>query len=200
MPEARDWWAPVALTGPTLTLSPMRMEDAEDYLDALGPAEDAAMVVEHLTFRAPADLGQTRQIIASAVSDPTRLPYIQRLTDTGELVGTTSFYEVDPALRSIAIGHTWIARRFWRTGINTESKLVMMTRAFEGLGAERLVWHTDIRNTRSQTAIERLGAQREGVLRHHRIRPDGTWRDTVQYSMLAEEWPAAKAKLLAPRS
>ena len=127
------------------------------------------------------------------------MPYVQRITETGELVGTTSFYEIDPVLRSIAIGHTWVARRFWRTGVNTESKLIMLSRAFEGLGAERVVWHTDIRNIRSQAAIERLGAQREGVLRHHRIRPDGWWRDTVQYSMLREEWPEAKARLLALR-
>ena len=72
----------------------------------------------------------------------------------------------------------------------------MLTRAFEGLGAERVVWHTDIRNVRSQEAIARLGAQREGVLRHHRIRMDGSWRDTVQLAMLAEEWPAARARLL----
>ena len=79
--------------------------------------------------------------------------------------------------------------------MNTESKLVMLTRAFEGLGAERVVWHTDILNLRSQQAIERLGAQREGVLRHHRIRLDGSWRDTVQFSMLAAEWPAVRARL-----
>ena len=72
----------------------------------------------------------------------------------------------------------------------------MLTRAFEGLGAERVVWHTDIRNVRSQEAIARLGAQREGVLRHHRIRTDGSWRDTVQFAMLAEEWPPSRARLL----
>jgi RimJ/RimL family protein N-acetyltransferase len=199
MTDQESWWTPVTLSGPTLTLSPMRLHDAPDYLQALGTAEESAQVVQHLTFRPPADLYDARLIIAAAVGDTTRMPYVQRITGTGELVGTTSFYEIDPMLRSIAIGHTWIARRFWRTGINNESKLIMMSRAFEGLGAERLVWHTDIRNIRSQAAIERLGAQREGVLRHHRIRPDGSWRDTVQYAMLSEEWPRAKERLLAPR-
>lgn len=199
MTSQESWWAPVTLSGATLTLSPMRLHDAPDYLAALGSAENSALVVQHLTFRPPDDLAATRLIISAAVGDPARMPYVQRITETGELVGTTSFYEIDPALRSIAIGHTWIAKRFWRTGINTESKLIMMSRAFEGLGAERLVWHTDIRNTRSQAAIERLGAQREGVLRHHRIRPDGSWRDTVQYAMLRDEWPQAKERLLAPR-
>jgi RimJ/RimL family protein N-acetyltransferase len=199
MNDQASWWTPLTLSGPTLTLSPMRLRDAPDYLQALGSAEESAEVVQHLTFRPPADLTEARLIISAAVGDATRMPYVQRITGTGELVGTTSFYEIDPVLRSIAIGHTWIARRFWRTGVNTESKLIMMSRAFEGLGAERLVWHTDIRNIRSQAAIERLGAQREGVLRHHRIRPDGSWRDTVQYAMLREEWPEAKARLLAPR-
>jgi RimJ/RimL family protein N-acetyltransferase len=199
MTDHQTWWNPATLSGPTLTLSPMRLHDAPDYLAALGSAEDSALVVQYLTFRPPADLAEARSIISAAVGDVARMPYVQRITETGELVGTTSFYEIDPVLRAIAIGHTWIARRFWRTGINTESKLIMMSRAFEGLGAERLVWHTDIRNTRSQAAIERLGAQREGVLRHHRIRPDGSWRDTVQYAMLREEWPQAKERLLAPR-
>ena len=199
MNDQASWWAPVTLSGPTLTLSPMRLRDAPDYLQALGSAEESAEVVQHLTFRPPTDLSEARLIISAAVGDATRMPYVQRITETGELVGTTSFYEIDPILRSIAIGHTWIARRFWRTGVNTESKLIMMSRAFEGLGAERLVWHTDIRNIRSQAAIERLGAQREGVLRHHRIRPDGSWRDTVQYAMLRDEWPEAKERLLAPR-
>ena len=199
MNDQASWWTPVELSGPTLTLSPMRLRDAPDYLQALGSAEESAEVVQHLTFRPPADLTEARLIISAAVGDATRMPYVQRITETGELVGTTSFYEIDPVLRSIAIGHTWVARRFWRTGVNTESKLIMMSRAFEGLEAERLVWHTDIRNIRSQAAIERLGAQREGVLRHHRIRPDGSWRDTVQYAMLREEWLEAKERLLAPR-
>jgi RimJ/RimL family protein N-acetyltransferase len=199
MNDQASWWTPLTLSGPTLTLSPMRLRDAPDYLQALGSAEESAEVVQHLTFRPPADLSEARLIISAAVGDATRMPYIQRITETGELVGTTSFYEIDPVLRAIAIGHTWVARRFWRTGVNTESKLIMMSRAFEGLGAERLVWHTDIRNIRSQAAIERLGAQREGVLRHHRIRPDGSWRDTVQYAMLRDEWPEAKERLLAPR-
>ena len=119
------------------------------------------------------------------------------MTGTGELVGTTSYYDIDESLRTLAIGHTWIARRHWRSFVNTASKLIMMGHAFDDLGAERLVWHTDIRNTRSQAAIARLGATREGVLRHHRIRRDGSWRDTVQFSMLSAEWPSARRQLLA---
>jgi RimJ/RimL family protein N-acetyltransferase len=195
MTRTDEWFAPATLTGASLTLAPMRLTDAADYLAALGNPEDAAAVVAHLTFARPDDKQTVRAIIGAALADTTRIPYVQRLTATGEMVGTTSFYEVIPAVRAIAIGHTWIGRRFWRTGVNTESKLIMLTRAFEGLGAERVVWHTDIRNVRSQAAIERLGAQKEGILRHHRIRPDGSWRDTVQYSMLRSEWPTAKQRL-----
>ena len=126
-----------------------------------------------------------------------RLPYAQIDAATGEFAGTTPFYEVNPALRALGIGHTWLGERWWRTGHNTESKLLMMTLAFETLGAVRVVWHTDIFNTRSQAAIERLGAVREGVLRKHRLRYDGSWRDTVQYAMTDDGWPAAKAALTA---
>ena len=110
-------------------------------------------------------------------------------------MGTTSFYEIQPSVRALAIGHTWVARPYWRTFVNTASKLIMLGRAFDGLGAERVVWHTDIRNTRSQVAIARLGAVREGVLRHHRIRRDGSWRDTVQFSLLRVAWPETRRRL-----
>jgi RimJ/RimL family protein N-acetyltransferase len=189
-----DWFEPVALSGPRLSLTPIQPGDAAGMLAALGSPEDAAAVLEHLTYGPPADLDETCALIA-AMAGPDRIAYAQRIRASGEFVGTTSFYEINPALRAIAIGHTWIGRRYWRTGVNTESKLVMLTRAFEGLAAERVVWHTDIRNVRSQRAIERLGAQREGVLRHHRLRRDGSWRDTVQYSMLSHEWPAVRDRL-----
>jgi N-acetyltransferase len=191
------WHQPVTLTGPTLRLTPLRLADAPEFQAALGQEEVAADVLENMSYGPPADLAATRAVIAAALADPDRLAYAQRIAGTGELVGTTSFYEINPAARSVAIGHTWVARAHWRTRVNTESKLIMLTRAFEGLGAERVVWHTDVRNTRSQEAIERLGATREGVLRHHRLRRDGSWRDTVQYSMLSAEWPAARNRLRA---
>jgi N-acetyltransferase len=192
-----SWHQPVTLTGPTLVLAPLRLADAPEFLTALGPPEVAAEVLQNMSYGPPADLAATRAIIAAALADPDRLPYTQRIGPTGELIGTTSFYEIDPAARSIAIGHTWLARAHWRTRVNSESKLILLTRSFSALGAERVVWHTDVRNTRSQAAIERLGATREGVLRHHRIRRDGSWRDTVQYSMLSADWPAAKSRLAA---
>lgn len=190
-----DWFDRAVLEGVGLVLTPIHVTDAAGLLGALGPPEEAAEVTQHLRWTPPTDLDSARRSIEAMIGDPDRIAYAQRCRSTGEFVGTTSFYEITPATRAVAIGHTWIGRRYWRTGINTESKLLMLTRAFDGLGAERVVWHTDIRNARSQRAIERLGAQREGILRHHRIRLDGSWRDTVQYSMLAAEWPAVRDRL-----
>jgi RimJ/RimL family protein N-acetyltransferase len=192
-----DWSQQPELRGPTLVLSPLTVADAADFLAALGPPTVAAEVTDHLSYGPPEDLAAAEAIIRAAEGDPDRLAYGQRIGTDGEFVGTTSYYEISPTTRSLAIGHTWVARPHWRTRVNTESKLIMLRYAFEALGVERVVWHTDIRNLRSQAAIERLGAQREGVLRHHRIRRDGSWRDTVQFSMLAAEWPAARDRLLA---
>jgi RimJ/RimL family protein N-acetyltransferase len=116
---------------------------------------------------------------------------------TGEVVGMTCFHDIDEERRSVGIGHTVLARSRWRTGINTEAKLMLLERAFDTLGAERVFWHTDVRNERSQRAIERLGATRDGVIRRHRPRPDGSRRDTVLYAMTVDEWPAAAARLRA---
>ena len=190
-----DWWDAPVLTGPFLTLVPLTLSDAADLLAALAEPPAAAQVLEHMRLAVPDDLDGARAQIQQAMDNPDRIAYGMRIRASGEFVGTTSFYEISPETRALAIGYTWIGRRHWRTGVNTASKLIMLTRAFDGLGAERVVWHTDIRNVRSQAAIERLGAVREGVLRHHRIRLDGSWRDTVQYSMLAEEWPAVRERL-----
>lgn len=195
-PEA-TWHEPLQLQGFGLILAPLQVGDAADFLTALGSPAERQEVVAHLTFAPPSDLSEATKIIETAVQDHQRIAYAQRRDDTGELVGSTSFYEINASLRTLAIGHTWVARPHWRTFVNTASKLIMLGRAFDGLGAERVVWHTDIRNVRSQAAIARLGAVREGVLRHHRIRRDGSWRDTVQFSMLGAEWPDVRRRLEA---
>ena len=192
---AEDWYAAPPLRTERLRLDALRLADAPAFLAALGSPEERDAVVAHLRVPRVSDVRGAGAVIAAALTDPDRIAYAQRLAD-GTFVGTTSFYEIAPAVRAVAIGHTWVARPWWRTFVNTESKLAMLTRAFDGLGAERVVWHTDIRNVRSQEAIARLGAQREGVLRHHRIRMDGSWRDTVQFAMLAQEWPEVRARLL----
>lgn len=119
------------------------------------------------------------------------LPFAVRELAHGEIIGTTRYYDFDPALPRLAIGYTWYARRWQQTCLNSACKLLLLEHAFGPLGCVAVAWHTDILNTRSQQAIARLGASREGVLRAHKRRVDGSIRDTVCFSMLAEEWPAA---------
>ena len=188
------WHDPVVLRGEHVVLEPLDLSHAEE----LHAASEDPEVWRHLGSRQPADAAGMRQIIADHLDAQQRgeqVCWAQRCARTGAVVGTTSWYEIDPVRRSLAIGYTWLGRPWWRTGVNTEAKLLLLTRAFEELDAVRVVWHTDIRNERSQRAVERLGATREGVLRHHKQRPDGSWRDTAQYSMLAPEWPDARARL-----
>lgn len=192
------WYTLPVLSGRFVRLEPLAIEHAAGYLAALGGDEDAAEVFRWLTARAPRTAADAEEQVAAALAaraQGVRLPYAQLDADTGEVIGTTSLYEVNPDARALAIGFTWLGRPWWRTAANTESKLLLLTYAFETLGAARVVWHTDIFNTRSQNAIERLGAEREGVLRKHRIRPDGSWRDTVQYAMTDDDWPAACDRL-----
>jgi RimJ/RimL family protein N-acetyltransferase/nitroimidazol reductase NimA-like FMN-containing flavoprotein (pyridoxamine 5'-phosphate oxidase superfamily) len=126
-----------------------------------------------------------------------RVPWVQRDPHSGAVIGVTMYHDVDESSRSLAIGHTMLGKPWWRSGVNSESKLLLLEWAFEVLGAERVFWYTDIRNERSQRAIARLGASRDGVIRRHRKRPDGSWRDSVMYAMTADEWPAAAARLRA---
>jgi RimJ/RimL family protein N-acetyltransferase len=114
---------------------------------------------------------------------------------SGRALGSTRFGDIEPDHDRVEIGWTWIAPAFQRTAVNTEAKLLQLTYAFETLGAGRVALKTDGRNERSQAAIARLGALREGVLRRHTRLPDGHVRDTVYYSILADEWPAVKARL-----
>jgi RimJ/RimL family protein N-acetyltransferase len=198
-PEPDRWYAQEELRGSMVKLVPLQLEHAAGYLAALHSDDGAEDVVRFLgRGPAPSTEAEAAAEILTAVAARARgerFPYAQLGVATGEVIGTTSLYEVHPATRSLAIGHTWLGRRWWRTGQNTESKLLLLRYAFDTLGAARVVWHTDALNERSQAAIARLGATREGVLRKHRIRADGSWRDSVQYAMTDEEWPAARDRL-----
>jgi RimJ/RimL family protein N-acetyltransferase len=114
---------------------------------------------------------------------------------TQSIVGTTRYYGIKEAPRRVYIGYTWYRASAQQTHINTASKLELLQQAFEVADAQVVAWETDCTNFRSQAAIERLGAQKDGILRSHLVRRDGTMRDTVVYSMLAREWPQAKARL-----
>lgn len=114
---------------------------------------------------------------------------------TGTVLGSTSFHDIVPALKRVEIGYTWYAARCQRTHVNTTCKLLMLTHAFDTLGCHVVGWRTDNFNFASQRAIERLGAKKDGVIRGHAMRRDGTIRDTVMYSVTAGEWPEVKAQL-----
>ncbi|MEN5180247.1 GNAT family N-acetyltransferase [Comamonas odontotermitis] len=125
-----------------------------------------------------------------------RMPFAVIDEATGKVLGSTSYHDIVPALKRVEIGYTWYAQSVQRSHVNTTCKLTLLTHAFETLGAAVVGWRTDNFNFASQRAIERLGARKDGVIRHHAPRRDGTVRDTVMYSMLAGEWPEAKAQLL----
>jgi RimJ/RimL family protein N-acetyltransferase/nitroimidazol reductase NimA-like FMN-containing flavoprotein (pyridoxamine 5'-phosphate oxidase superfamily) len=184
------WLTPQPMRGEHVILEPLDLSHAPALYDATRDP----LVWQHLTVPQPGSVDEMAALIAEALAmheRGVRVPWAQRSTQTGEVVGSTSYYAVDPTHRCVAIGHTFIGRAWWGSGVNTDAKRLLLRRAFEELGAVRVELHTDIRNDRSQRAIERLGATREGVLRAHRRRLDGSWRDTVLYSLTAAEWPAS---------
>ena len=191
-----------------LRVEPVVLADARVRLEPLGLQH-----VEGLQ-RAAAD-GELWKIRVTSVPDPedTR-GYVERalqgfaeghrlafavldLAAGGEVIGSSSYHDILPAVDRLEIGYTWYAKSRQRTHVNASAKLLLMTHAFETLGARLVGWRTDNYNFASQRAIERLGARKDGVLRHHAVRRDGTIRDTVMYSMTAGEWPEAKAELKA---
>lgn len=143
--------------------------------------------------------GQTRKYIEDALqmrADGNRFAFAVTEAATGTVLGSTSFHDILPAVKRVEIGYTWYAKRCQRTHVNTTCKLLMMTHAFEALGCHVVGWRTDNFNFASQAAIERLGAKKDGVIRGHAPRRDGTIRDTVMYSLRSGEWPEVRAQLL----
>ncbi|MDO5090178.1 MAG: GNAT family N-acetyltransferase [Cardiobacteriaceae bacterium] len=147
-----------------------------------------------LTYAGAPEADAVEAYIDAALADNARHAYTVR-DGAGRVLGTTSFYRVEADIRRLLIGYTWYRQSVWRSAVNTTCKLLLLQHAFEDWGANVVAWETDNLNTRSQAAIERLGARRDGILRGHRLRRDGTVRDTVAYSMTRAEWPAAKAVL-----
>ncbi|MEU8261127.1 bifunctional pyridoxamine 5'-phosphate oxidase family protein/GNAT family N-acetyltransferase [Micromonospora sp. NPDC048999] len=193
-PARSPWLEPVVLRGAHVVLEPLDLSHAEELYAALDDPE----VWRYVGSPRPTCANEMAGLIRAALADHergVRVPWVQRSAATGAVVGTTSYYQPDEGLRTMEIGFTQLGRAWWRTGINTEAKLLLLTRAFEELAAIRVTWQTSTLNERSQRAIERLGATREGTLRSNRRRADGSWRDSALYSMLAAEWPNAQLRL-----
>ena len=186
---------PPTLTGRHVTLEPLEERHAPDLFAAMQDEE----VCRYLAWPPPVKVDETLALIREARELMARrqsLVFAQVWNASRRAIGSTRLLDLRPADRQVEIGSTFLARDYWRTPANTESKLLFLTYCFETLGCVRVALKTDGRNVRSQEAIARLGAVREGVLRKH-MNVRGYQRDTVYFSVLDHEWPAVKARLQA---
>jgi RimJ/RimL family protein N-acetyltransferase len=184
---------PVTLERGPVRLLPMTRDHAADLAAA---ARDGELWTLRVTS-VPAP-GEEAAYIDAALQGYVgghMLPFVVQDTASGRILGSTRYHDIVPAVERLEIGYTWYAKGTQRSHVNTTCKLLLMTHAFETLGARLVGWRTDNYNFASQKAIERLGARKDGVLRHHALRRDGTVRDTVMYSLAAGEWPEVKAHL-----
>lgn len=188
-----DFLALTTLRGRHAQLEPLTTE----HVDALRRATVDGELHElwYTSVPAPDGVRQYVQTALAAHAAGTMLPFAVRALASGEIVGCTRYYDVDVANRGVAIGYTWYASSAQRTAINTECKWLLLQHAFETLGCIVMTFHTHWHNHRSRAAIARIGAKQDGVLRNHRIQADGSYRDTVAFSIIASEWPAVKQNL-----
>lgn len=188
---------PLTLSEEHVRLEPLTLEHAVDLLDVANDEE----VWRWLYYNPPSSLGEMQSWIRAALEEQVRgrdLPFAVIDQATGKAIGSTRYVRIDPPHHNLEIGWTWYGRAYWRTAVNTECKYLLLRHAFESLQCIRVQLKTDLRNERSQRAIERLGAVREGVLRKERIVPkNGYQRSSVCYSIIDEEWPAVKVRLAA---
>lgn len=201
MPEFDPRPITLELPGGRARLVPMTDAHAPGLLSALGDGS----LWRYLPGAAPTDLGSMRAWIAEVQrrhATGTEVPFtvLDRHAPgpdgSARVVGSTRYIDIQRGERGLEIGWTWLGAEARRTSLNTECKLLLLTHAFEGLGAIRVQLKMDARNTPSIEAVERLGARYEGRLRQHRILPDGYFRDTLMFSLIDREWPEAKARLL----
>ena len=185
---------PVTLSANGITLRPLTLDDEAGLRAAAADGE-----LWKLRITSVPEPEHTRQYIADALAmreAGNRFAFAVTDSASGQVLGCTSYHDIVPAVKRVEIGWTWYAKSVQRTHVNTTCKLLLLTHAFETLGCHVVGWRTDNFNFASQRAIERLGAKKDGVIRGHALRRDGTIRDTVMYSMRSGEWPEARAQLL----
>lgn len=191
---------PIVLSSRRVTLEPLAIEHEAALCAAAADGE-----LWHLWYTSVPAPDAVGDYIDKALAMRERLgamPFVVHDNASGEIVGTTRFFNVEAAHRRLEIGHTWYARRVQRSAVNTETKLLLLTHAFETLGCIAVEFRTSTFNFASREAIARLGAKQDGILRNHMLLADGTRRDTVIFSILDSEWPAVKKHLsfcLRPR-
>jgi len=185
--------SPVTLTGQLVTLEPLR----PDHHDDLVAAASDGRLWEHWYTAVPSPDGMAADIRSRLAMQAagTMLPFVVRRLSDGVVVGESTYCNVEAEVPRLEIGYTWTAQSAQRTGVNAESKLLLLTHAFEVLGCLAVEFRTHWHNRQSRAAIERLGAKQDGVLRNHRRMPDGSLRDTVVFSILDTEWPAVRSGL-----
>ena len=185
---------PVTLRRGGLLLEPLALSHEEGLRQAAADGE--LWRIRVTSVPEPQD---TRTYIEAALqgrAEGQRFAFVVIDEASGRVLGSTSYHDILPAVRRVEIGYTWYAKSVQRSHVNTTAKLLMMGHAFEQLQCHVVGWRTDNFNFASQRAIERLGARKDGVIRGHALRRDGTIRDTVMYSMRAGEWPEVRAQLL----
>jgi len=185
---------PITLSERGVTLVPLGLEH-EDGLRAAA-ADGALWNIRVTSVPEPQD---TRKYIEDALAmreAGNRFAFCVLDGASGRVLGSSSYHDILPAVKRLEIGYTWYAKSVQRSHVNTTAKLLLMSHAFETLGCNVVGWRTDNFNFASQAAIERLGAHKDGVIRGHALRRDGTIRDTVMYSLRSGEWPEVKAQLL----
>ncbi|HVE32490.1 MAG TPA: GNAT family protein [Gemmatimonadaceae bacterium] len=189
-----------------ITISPTTLEARGIRLEPLGPQHADALAAAatdgrlwELWFTSVPEADQVSRYIADALAGQAAghmLPWAVRELTNGRVIGTTRYHDIVPVVDRVEIGWTWYALSWQRSHVNTTCKLMLFQHAFETLGCKVVGLRTDNFNFRSQRAIEALGAKRDGVLRHHYLRRDGSVRDSVMYSVLATEWPDVKKHLI----
>ncbi len=184
---------PVVLTGARwVSLEPLTPAHVPEIAEASADGNVGALWFT--SAPSPETAGQWVDMRLSVQRPDTGLTFVARSLD-GKVVGSSSYLHVDPPNRRLEIGNTWFSASVRRSGVNTESKLLMLSHAFDELGCIAVEFRTHFFNSASRAAIERLGAKLDGVLRSHQLLPDGSRRDTVVYSILDVEWPAVRNNL-----
>ncbi|NOK33103.1 N-acetyltransferase [Corallococcus exercitus] len=183
---------PVTLEGRTVRLEPLTPEHVPGLAAVCEPD-----IFAHFSrvLRTEADVADYVAAALKATAAGTERPFVIREQAGGAVVGTTRYLDISREYRTLEIGSTWLARRVWRSRVNTECKFLLLTHAFETLGVMRVQLKTDRRNVRSRAAIERLGATFEGILRNHMLVRGGVVRDSAYYGFIDTEWPGVKARL-----
>ena len=183
----------ITLEGPGIVLRPLQYADTDALVHAAADGELWNLTVTVVPSASTVDSYLKKAL--DGRESGTVMPFVIVLKKTGEVIGSTRFWKIDPLNRKLEIGSSWISARFQKTFVNTEAKYLMLRHAFEVLDCVRVQFTTDENNQKSRNAILRLGARQEGIVRHERIMPDGRKRNSVRFSIIDDEWPEVRLNL-----